>query len=126
MVTYKNKSVKINKNVKINKSKKKKKVNMSLYADYHPHTSVKGFGYKNEEVALATINKLEKMDKNGELVKKLCLKEKSESECSKKIRSYKLQVINTMYNRAKYHKYRSNDMVKAMKIFKKYLDKIKK
>ena len=65
MVTYKNKSVKINKNVKKNKSKKKKKVNMSLYADYHTHTSVKGFGYKNEEVAL-TINKLEKMDKNGE------------------------------------------------------------
>ena len=64
------------------------------------------------------------MGKNGELVKKLCLKEKS--KCSKKIKSYKLQVINTMYNRAKYHKYRSNDMVKAMKIFKKYLDKIKK
>ena len=119
-----------------NKNKKKtlKKVrpNMSLYADYHPDSSVKGFGYKNKEIALKTIRKLEKMDKNGELEKKLIGKSKRKGkridaeQINNKIRSYKLQVINTMYNRAKFHKFRSNDMLGAMKVFNEYLDKLKR
>ena len=114
-----------------NKNKKKtlKKVvpNMSLYADYHPESSVKGFGYKNKEVALKTIQKLEKMDKNGELEKKLIGPGKriEAEQINKKITSYKLQVINTMYNRAKFHKFRSNDMLGAMKVFKEYLSELK-
>ena len=118
-----------------NKNKKKtlKKVrpNMSLYADYHPDSSVKGFGYKNKEIALKTIRKLEKMDKNGELEKKLIGKSKRKGkridaeQINNKIRSYKLQVINTMYNRAKFHKFRSNDMLGAMKVFKEYLSELK-
>lgn len=122
---------KINIDVKNKKNKKKisKKVrpNMSLYADYHPESSVKGFGYKNKEVALKTIMKLEKMDKNGELKKKLIGPDKriDAEQIKNKIRSYKLQVVNTMYNRAKFHKFRSNDMLEAMKVFKEYLDKLK-
>ena len=118
----------INSGVK-NKKKTLKKVrpNMSLYADYHPESSVKGFGYKNKEVALKTITKLEKMDKNGELEKKLIGPDKTidAEQIENKIRSYKLQVVNTMYNRAKFHKFRSNDMLDAMKVFKEYLDKLK-
>lgn len=120
---------KINMDVKNKKKKISKKVlpNMSLYADYHPDSSVKGFGYKNKEVALKTIRKLEKMDKNGELEKKLIGQDKriDAEQIKNKIRSYKLQVVNTMYNRAKFHKFRSNDMIEAMKVFKEYLDKLK-
>ena len=43
----------------------------------------------------------------------------------KKPEVYKFQVINTMYYRAKHHKYRTKDMESAMKVFKKYLDKRK-
>ena len=120
---------KINMGVK-NKKKTLKKVrsNMSLYADYHPESSVKGFGYKNKKVALKTIRKLEKMDKNGELEKKLIGSDKRivQQQINNKIRSYKLQVVNTMYNRAKFHKFRSNDMLEAMKVFNEYLDKLKR
>ena len=119
----------INSGVK-NKKKTLKKVrsNMSLYADYHPDSSVKGFGYKNKEIALKTIRKLEKMDKNRELEKKLIGQDKriDAEQIKNKIRSYKLQVVNTMYNRAKFHKFRSNDMLGAMKVFKEYLDKLKR
>ena len=118
----------INSGVK-NKKKTLKKVrpNMSLYADYHPESSVKGFGYKNKDVALKTITKLEKMDKNGELEKKLIGPDKTidAEQIENKIRSYKLQVVNTMYNRAKFHKFRSNDMLGAMKVFKEYLSELK-
>jgi hypothetical protein len=75
-------------------------VNKSLYEDKHPTTSLKGTGYKDEKKAKDTIKLVKKYDK-----------------------IYQFQVINTMYNRAKYHPNRTNDMLKAMKIFKKWLDK---
>ena len=96
-----------NKNNKIKtpkKSKKVKKPNISLYADYHPETSVKGYGYADKEKALKTIEKLKKLNRG---------------------RTYDLQVINTMYNRAKYHKFRTKKMEEAMKVFQKYLKKLK-
>ena len=75
---------------------------MSLYSNNNPETTIKGFGYKDKKTALETIKKVEKT-KRGEL--------------------YKFQVINTMYNRAKYHKYRTKDMEEAMKVFNKWLKK---
>lgn len=75
---------------------------LTLYADYHPEDSVKGLGFKNKETAMNTIEKIKNMDK-----------------------TYQFLVINTMYNRAKYHPYRTKDMEEAMKIFKKWLDKRK-
>lgn len=36
-------------------------------------------------------------------------------------KSYQMQVVNTMYNRAKYHANQTTDMREAMKIFKKWL-----
>jgi len=38
--------------------------------------------------------------------------------------TYQKQVINTMYNRAKYHPYQTEDMRDAMKIYKIWLKKI--
>lgn len=70
---------------------------LSLYSDYNPKTTIKGLGYKNRDKALYTINMIKGMDKK-----------------------YQINVINTMINRAKHHKYFNNDMNEAIKVFKKY------
>jgi hypothetical protein len=77
-----------------------KKINKSLYEDNHPQTSTKGTGFKNKEKAVDTL----KIIKNRDLV-------------------YQKQVVNTMYNRAKYHPHQTKEMKDAMKIFKDWLEK---
>ena len=74
-----------------------------LYNDLHPEKSLKNTGFKNIDIALKTIN----------LVSKRSLK-------------YQFDVINTMYNRAKYHPNKTKHMEEAMKIFKKWLSKYPK
>jgi hypothetical protein len=76
--------------------------NLDLYTDNHPETTLKNTGFKNKKSANNTLK----------LIKQRSLK-------------YQFDVVNTMYNRAKYHKYITNDMKSAMKIFKKWLDKYK-
>lgn len=78
----------------------KKTINTSLYEDNHPETSTKGLGFKNKEKAIETL----KIIKNRDL-------------------TYQKQVVNTMYNRAKYHPYQTKDMREAMKVFKEWLNK---
>jgi hypothetical protein len=95
---YKNNILIYNKKSYINPLKLLK---LSLYADYHPDTSNKNFGYKNKEIALKTIKLLE----NKNIV-------------------YQKQVLNTLINRAKYHPYKTPDMDIAIGIFEKYLKKI--
>ena len=81
---------------------KKNKINTSLYEDKHPESSTKGTGFKNKQKALDTL----------EIIKNRDLK-------------YQKQVVNTMYNRAKYHPYQTQDMKEAMKIFSSWLKKNK-
>ncbi len=71
-----------------------------LYADDHPELSTKGTGFKDENTALDTIK----------IISSRCLK-------------YQFDVINTMFNRAKYHPNQTPDMRKAMVVFKLWLDK---
>jgi len=71
---------------------------MSLYADYHPETSTKGTGFKDKQKALDTLK----------IIKK-----------EKKVKQ--MQIILTMYYRAKHHPHKTKDMNEAMKIFKKWL-----
>lgn len=73
--------------------------NMDLYSSTDSNNILNGTGYKNEQSALHTIKLI-----------------------SKRSIVYQKSVINTMYNRAKYHKNRTKDMDKAMKIYKKWLD----
>jgi len=73
-------------------------INKSLYEDKHPNKSLKGTGYANKEKALETLK----------LIKDYNL-------------TYQKQVVLTMYNRAKFHKYRTDNMLEAMKIYKKWL-----
>jgi len=73
---------------------------MSLYADKHPETSTKGTGFRDKQKALDTIKIIK--DKN-------------------KIKQ--MQIVLTMFYRAKHHPHRTKNMEDAMKIFKKWLNK---
>lgn len=86
---------KIESNLKEKQSNKK----LSLYENYHPKTTTKGVGFKDEKTALQTIKIIEN-----------------------KPLTYQKSVINTMYYRAKYHPNQTQNMRKAMKIFKKWLN----
>jgi len=76
------------------------KNNSKLYADDHPELSTKGTGFKDEKIALNTIKII-----------------------SSRSIKYQFDVVNTMYNRAKYHPNQTPDMLKAMVVFKRWLDK---
>ena len=90
---------------KVKKTQKKKPVvNLTLYADYHPETSTQGFGYVNAKKARDTLAQLRKMGAD---------------------RNYTLQVVNTMYNRAKFHQNRTAGMEAAMKVYEAFLKKFK-
>jgi hypothetical protein len=79
-----------------------KSKNISLYEDKHPKTSRKGLGFRDKVKAIETINKI----KNENIV-------------------YQFQVINTMFNRARFHPHQTKDMREAMDIFKIWLKKYK-
>ncbi len=79
-----------------------KSKNISLYEDKHPKTSRKGLGFRDKVKAIDTINKI----KNENIV-------------------YQFQVINTMFNRARFHPHQTKDMREAMDIFKTWLKKYK-
>ena len=84
-------------------SKKATPKNLSLFSDYNPKTTIKGLGFKNEDKAKYTIERI----KNESL-------------------KYQVNVISTMIGRAKNHPHQTDDMVKAIKIFEKWLKKYKK
>ncbi len=71
-----------------------------MYEDNHPITSTKGTGFKDKQKAIDTLEII----KNRDII-------------------YQKQVVNTMYNRAKYHPYQIQDIKKAMKVFEKWLKK---
>lgn len=74
-------------------------INIHLYSDDHPETTVKGTGFKNAETALRTI----------ELVQQ-------------KPRNRQVWTINAMYYRAKHHPHQTTKMRDAMKIYEKWLE----
>jgi hypothetical protein len=80
-----------------------KKVKSQLYNDFHPEKSLKKTGFKDSNTALNTIK----------LVSKRSLR-------------YQFDLINTMYNRAKYHPHKTKEMEEAMIIFEKWLGEYKK
>ena len=73
--------------------------NYSLYSNDNPDKSL-SVGFKDEKTALDTINKIKK-----------------------KPHGYQVKVILTMYNRAKYHPHQTSDIKKAIKVYRKWLDK---
>ena len=87
---------------------------MDLYADYHPQTSVKGFGFSNAEKARVTLKMLEdgRKKKNREIYQKI-----------QENPQYEVQVVLTMYYRAKHHPRRTLQMEEAMTVYEKFLRK---
>lgn len=87
------------------KSSKKQSKTKDLYNDLNPQTTIHGTGFANEESAIKTL----------ELIKSRSLR-------------YQFDVVNTMYNRAKYHPNQTFNMKKAMRIFREWInnyDKLK-
>lgn len=76
---------------------------IELYTDAHPKSTVKGVGYKDKKTALNTLK----------LIKKKPIKTQ-------------FLIVNVLYQRAKYHKNQTKNMVEAMNIFKKWLNSYKK
>ena len=74
-----------------------------LYNDLHAEKSLKNTGFKDREKAINTINLV-----------------------SKRSLQYQFDVINTMYNRAKFHPHKTIQMEEAMVIFQKWLKKYPK
>jgi len=84
-------------------AKKAAGVNIHLYSDDHPETTLKGTGFKDAETAHRTI----------ELVMK------------HKPRNRQIWTINAMYHRAKHHPNQTASMREAMKIFQSWVDDYK-
>jgi len=74
------------------------KADGSLYSNSNRKKSRTKIGYGNLKRASETLKNIKRFDK-----------------------SYQIQVVNTMYNRAKFHANQTSDMRDAMKIFKKWL-----
>ena len=70
---------------------------LSLYSNGKKKSRTKT-GYGNAKRAKETLKNIKKFDK-----------------------TYQTQVVNTMYNRAKFHANQTSDMREAMKVFKKWL-----
>ena len=76
---------------------------IELYTNANPKSTIKDTGYKDKKTALKTL----KLIKN------------------KPIKTQFL-IVNVLYQRAKYHKHQTKNMVEAMNIFKKWLHSYKK
>ena len=87
---------------KLIKYKKFKPLNLSLFSDYKPETTLKGLGFKDKEKALFTVS----------AIKKRPIK-------------YQVNVIATMLGRAKNHPNKTKDMKDAMFIFKNWMKNYK-
>jgi hypothetical protein len=84
-------------------SKKTSSKSLNLYTDDNPQTTIHGTGFTNKEAANKTL----------ELIKHRSL-------------GYQFALVNTMYNRARYHPHVTKDMHEAMKVFMNFLYKYKK
>ena len=83
-------------------SRKYKSKNKSLYSDGTKKPRIKS-GYGTEQKAKDTLKRIKNYNSQ-----------------------YQYQVVNTLYNRAKYHANQTSDMRKAMKVFKEWIKKKKK
>ena len=87
---------------KLIKDKNFKPLNLSLFSDYRPETTLKGLGFKDKAKALFTVS----------AIKKRPIK-------------YQVNVIATMLGRAKNHPNKTIDMGSAIKVFDGWMKKYK-
>lgn len=77
--------------------------------------------YKSKNKSLYSSGKNKPKTKTGYGSSKIA--KQTIKNISNRSKTYQKQVVNTMFNRAKYHKYQTSDMREAMKIFKNWLKK---
>ena len=80
------------------KSGKIQPLNLSLYSDYKPETTLKGLGFKDKEKAIYTLDAIRERDTK-----------------------YQVNVVSTMLGRAKKHPNKTSDMDDAILVFEKWL-----
>ena len=80
------------------KSGKIQPLNLSLYSDYKPDTTLKGLGFKNKNKAIHTLDAIKGRDPK-----------------------YQVNVVSTMLGRAKKHPNKTSDMEDAIIIFEEWL-----
>ena len=85
------------------KSGKIQPLNLSLYSDYKPETTLKGLGFKDKEKAVYTLDVIKGRDTK-----------------------YQVNVVSTMLGRAKKHPNKTSDMDDAIMVFEKWLLNYKK
>tara|TARA_Y100000589_G_C27083117_1_gene600541 strand:- start:506 stop:1060 length:555 start_codon:yes stop_codon:yes gene_type:complete len=85
------------------KSGKIQPLNLSLYSDYKPETTLKGLGFKNKEKAIYTLEAIRGRDTK-----------------------YQVNVVSTMLGRAKKHPSKTTDMEDAIIVFENWLMDYKK
>ena len=78
-------------------------LNLSLYSDYKPETTLKGLGFKNRDKAIYTIDAIKDRDTR-----------------------YQVNVVSTMVGRAKKHPNKTPDMDDAILVFEKWMLDYKK
>jgi hypothetical protein len=76
---------------------------IELYTNAHPKSTVKGIGYKDKKTALKTLKLIQNKPMKNQFI-----------------------IINVLYQRAKYHKNQTKNMIDAMNIFEKWLNNYKK
>lgn len=81
---------------------RQKEINYSLYSDDHPNTTIHDIGFKNKEVAIKSLQKIKKIDKNRQK-----------------------QIVNIMIQRAKYHPHQTKNMRDAIKIYETFIKQLK-
>lgn len=79
------------------------KKSINLYTDAHPETTIHGLGFKDKSKAESTFKKIKHLSKMEQY-----------------------RIIQTMYQRAKYHPHQTKEMRDAMKLYKKWLDNYQK
>ncbi|GAA0871696.1 hypothetical protein GCM10009117_08420 [Gangjinia marincola] len=79
-----------------------------LYTDANPETTVEGLGFKDKETAEESVDKLKHLLKEEVIT-----------------RDHAKQICVTMEQRSKHHPHRNEDMKKAEKIYREYLEKLK-
>ena len=85
------------------KSSEIQPLNLSLYSDYKPETTLKGLGFKNKDKAIYTLKAIKGRDNK-----------------------YQVNVVSTMLGRAKKHPNKTSDMDDAIMVFEKWLLDYKK
>ncbi|PRP65677.1 hypothetical protein [Nonlabens agnitus] len=81
----------------------------NLYTDDNPETTVEGLGFANKEKAEESVEKIKALLEKGEIDQ-----------------NHAKQICVTMEQRSKHHPHRNDDMKAAEKVWRNYLEQLKK